>query len=237
MPTPADRARSLPDSPGWVETRGLLLSGRCVVFDGGAGYLVRGTEVPLVCVVGRPAPEAVRAAVDGGGPDLRVLARPEDTAALATALPGWTAGLAVIHRLPPGAELAAPRAAAVDIRRLGPGEKDLLAQLPEVLREEIAVALCYCPTAAAFVDGRLAAVCYASFETETLWDVSIDTLEPYRRRGLAAHAVACLDQVQRERGKEPVWGADDTNHASLRLAAKLGFVPVDRLMVLAPPLS
>ena len=32
-------------------------------------------------------------------------------------------------------------------------------------------------------------------------------------------------------GRRPVWGAEDGNVASLRLAAKLGFEPVDRLAV------
>ena len=44
-----------------------------------------------------------------------------------------------------------------------------------------------------------------------------------------------LIERMRERGKEPVWGAEDTNVASLRLAAKMGFVPVDRLVLFAPP--
>ena len=32
-------------------------------------------------------------------------------------------------------------------------------------------------------------------------------------------------------GKEPVWGALESNVASLRLAARLGFAPVDALVV------
>jgi len=38
----------------------------------------------------------------------------------------------------------------------------------------------------------------------------------------------------RERGKQPVWGAMQSNAASLRLAAKLGFAPVDELVVFEP---
>jgi RimJ/RimL family protein N-acetyltransferase len=38
----------------------------------------------------------------------------------------------------------------------------------------------------------------------------------------------------RRRGKEPVWAAEETNPASLRLAAKLGFVPADELMLFQP---
>jgi hypothetical protein len=34
-------------------------------------------------------------------------------------------------------------------------------------------------------------------------------------------------------GRDPVWGADEANVASLRLAKRLGFVPVDEIWVCA----
>jgi hypothetical protein len=39
---------------------------------------------------------------------------------------------------------------------------------------------------------------------------------------------------ERARGREPVWGADEDNHASLALARKLGFQSVDEIWVSAP---
>jgi hypothetical protein len=33
----------------------------------------------------------------------------------------------------------------------------------------------------------------------------------------------------------PVWGADETNLSSLRLAAKFGFVSADKVLVFHPP--
>jgi hypothetical protein len=38
-------------------------------------------------------------------------------------------------------------------------------------------------------------------------------------------------------GKEPVWGALESNAASMGLAAKLSFVPVDRVFVFEPARS
>jgi predicted GNAT family acetyltransferase len=64
-----------------------------------------------------------------------------------------------------------------------------------------------------------------------LWDISIDTLERYRRQGYAARCVSYMVDEMRRRGKEPVWAAEDTNAPSMRLAAKLGFVPVEGLLV------
>ena len=80
------------------------------------------------------------------------------------------------------------------------------------------------PMAVALADGRPVSVCYAAFTTETLWDVSVETAEPYRRRGLAAACFRALAAHMGERGKLPTWGAMLDNPASLGLAAKLGFV-------------
>jgi predicted GNAT family acetyltransferase len=89
--------------------------------------------------------------------------------------------------------------------------------------------------AATFVEGKPVSFCDAATETETLWDIGIETLEPYRGRGYAALCVAyVIDQMGR-RGKRPVWGAEESNSASMNLAAKLGFRAVDRLTVLYPP--
>jgi predicted GNAT family acetyltransferase len=83
-------------------------------------------------------------------------------------------------------------------------------------------------------DGRPVSFCYAADETEGLWDISIDTLEPYRRQGYAARCVSYMIYEIRRRGKEPVWAAEETNLPSMRLAAKLGFVLVDGLLLFRP---
>ena len=88
--------------------------------------------------------------------------------------------------------------------------------------------------AAALADGRSVSFCAVSDQTESLWDISIDTLEGYRRQGHAARCVSYLVAEMRRRGKEPVWAAEETNPPSLRPAAKLGFVPVDELVLFRP---
>ena len=107
--------------------------------------------------------------------------------------------------------------------------------LTEGLSSELEAALKRRATAAAaFADGRPVSFCYAADETEGLWDISIDTLEPYRRQGYAARCVSYMVEEMRRRGKEPVWAAEVSNHPSMRLAAKLGFVPVDGLLLFSP---
>ncbi len=41
--------------------------------------------------------------------------------------------------------------------------------------------------------------------------------------------------IEHLRPLRAVWGADETNLPSLRLAAKLGFVPADEVLVFHPP--
>jgi RimJ/RimL family protein N-acetyltransferase len=77
--------------------------------------------------------------------------------------------------------------------------------------------------------------CYTASETETLWDASIDTLEPYRRRGLARECARFLIHHMTVHGKAPVWGSFESNEASLGLARTLGFRPAGRLVVFFRP--
>jgi RimJ/RimL family protein N-acetyltransferase len=112
---------------------------------------------------------------------------------------------------------------------LPPGLRtELRAELERTLRRGT-------PVVAAFVGDVPVSFCYVASETEGLWDVSIDTLEEYRRRGHAAHCAAYMIRHMRDTvGKEPVWGAVELNAPSMGLAAKLGFVPVDRVFVFEP---
>src|SRR5262249_43512698 len=82
--------------------------------------------------------------------------------------------------LPPPPPLR-PLEPAASIRLLTAG--DALDHLPSGLRHEITHARFDFPTGAAFVGGLPVSFCYGCFTSESLWDVSIDTLEEYRRRG------------------------------------------------------
>ncbi len=232
---PAALARSQPDHPRSVEERGKLLAGRAHVVGlrPGPAFVAVHAGLDLVDVVGVPSPEAIREAVGLCRSAPEVLAAPEHEAHVAAALPGWTAERATLHTLPDDGRL--PPVPPGSVRLLSPAEVaaldvpgDLHAELLDAVREGAEVA-------ASLVEGRPVAFCYAGAETEGLWDISIDTLEPYRRRGLAARCVAFQAARQRARGRAPVWGAAASNAASLGLAARLGFVPVDALVLFNAP--
>ncbi|HEX3126464.1 MAG TPA: GNAT family N-acetyltransferase [Thermoanaerobaculia bacterium] len=207
-----------------METRGLLLGGRCSVAVSPDGFVVKALDSSLACCVGRPDPQAIRDA----GP-VQVLIPPEEADHVARVLPDWNCVSATIHLLEPG-RWPEPDP-SVDVQLLQ--DDFFLALLPEGIRK----ALPRATVAVAFADGLPASICYSCWETETLWDISIETVPELRRRGLAEACTAFLIRTMRERGKEPVWGAEDSNLPSLRLAAKMGFVPVDRLILFSPPQS
>ncbi len=155
---------------------------------------------------------------------------PENETHVAAALPGWEAVSATLHLL--GDEPRLPRLPAGTVRLLEPSELDSIEGLPSRLRSEFAVATRRSPIAASLAGGRPVAFCY-SVQTESLWDISINTLEGHRGRGYASRCA--LYMIEHLRPLRAVWGADETNLPSLRLAAKLGFVPADEVLVFHPP--
>src|SRR5688572_9049576 len=106
-------AQALPDTAGWVDTRGMLLSGRAIVTGGdtvGAGFVVRAISVAVaaVSVVGYPAPGIIARAVEDATDLTPVIAQRDNAVhvgrALASCPPSraghkWAAERAILHRL------------------------------------------------------------------------------------------------------------------------------------------
>lgn len=231
-------AGALPDTPRWVESRGMLLSGRgrLVGWEPDApGFGVFDDSVSrLLSLVGRPPAGVLQGAVSSLRPHA-VLVQAEDDDELRPLLSPLRREVAILHRLPEGVELR-PLAEQAPCRLLHRGEAaGWLGLWPEPQRRELGAALeVGLPMACALAGVEVAAVCYATYETETLWDVAIDTRPEHRRRGLAAAAVRFLAAHQAARGLSPCWGAVESNEPSLALAARLGFTPVERLLVYQP---
>jgi GNAT superfamily N-acetyltransferase len=224
----------LPDVPRWIETRAMLRSPHVQLFagpsfeDGVVVRLLHGAMV-AVSVVGRPVAAALAPALDGITPMTPIVAQAENAAHVGQLLREigrvhdgrqWSAEPMVFQTL----------ASAPPLRPLEPGASirlltgsDALDHLPPGLHHEMTHARLDFPTGAAFVDERPVSFCYGCFTSESLWDVSIDTLEEYRGRGLAAHLVRFMIDRMREDRLEPIWGALGSNGTSLRLAKRLGF--------------
>jgi GNAT superfamily N-acetyltransferase len=234
----AGLARALPDLPRLVETRAMLLSGRCRLFGSPetGGYVITDGPTALAAAVGRPGADALAQAAADVGEAGAVLSTADDASWVVSALPGWTYEEAVIHL----EDAAVPRGGFpsgvvrhADARLIGVDDPLDLRGLPDPLRIELDLARRGSALAVAFADGRAVSFAYAPWQTETLADLSIDTLAGFRGRGFGRAAVECLIPHLRARGKRPVWGALLSNEPSLRMAARLGFRPVDRLAVFA----
>lgn len=232
MSATSDRsARALaevPDLPRWVEARALLLSEMATLFGEPGGWVIRNgrPEGRVRIVVGRPARadlEASLAVVPVG----EILCAPEDADATAELLGESFASERVwLHRLP-DAETLAP----VDPRVRPLSATDSLAHLTADLRREIESARAERTVHAAFDDGLASSFAYAYWQTESLFDISVDTRPDARRRGLARVAVSALIRHESTRGRRPVWGALAGNIASHRLARGLGFERCDEIVV------
>jgi GNAT superfamily N-acetyltransferase len=211
----------VPDAPTSLEVRALLRDPRTIaVGDRVNAVIVSERELQLGII---------------GAPDRALLARvwPEETKGwevltLSTrAAPELPWECAIIFEHVDDDRLAeAIEAARGQVTELEASE---LAALPESLAGELAEVLDGGTVLCARCEGLAASFAYASSRTEGLFDVSIDTLERYRRRGLARIAAAGLIEVERRLGRRPVWGAVEENVASLRLAEGLGFERVGEL--------
>jgi RimJ/RimL family protein N-acetyltransferase len=227
-------ANRLSDIPRWVEARSLLLSGDCEIFGleetPELSLAVRDPSTGSVVVIGNPSRAAVQEAVRRIMHDGSLVAAPELAPWLAEALPGWTRTRAILHVLRERTRLPV---VTVDVSFLDPDTIDRL-RISTQLRRELRIGAEHSAIAAAFVNGQPVSFCYAGSVTESLWDVSIDTLPEYRRHGYAGLCAAHMIRHMETQGKQPVWGAVDENPASWRLAQKIGFMPVDEIALFEP---
>ena len=218
----------LPDLPVWVETRDLLLWEGSTLMENAtrSGFVVWSVEDGSGSVVGEPESSALVLAAS----EVReLLAFADNIDRVQFLLPEFDAELAIVFSAPEQLPSAPPHRC----REISHNEivaqnhlpDDLLSELSDVADDGVAVV-------AAF-DGELpVAFAYVASETESLWDASIDTIQTHRRQGYAAAAVLHLMRTMRVRGKSAVWGALESNRASLSLARRLGFMENDRLWVL-----
>jgi RimJ/RimL family protein N-acetyltransferase len=235
VPPASGLAAALPDEPQWLEIRAMLSSGHAVVTGGDtvdSGFVVRVAHgaVSAVAVVGHPPAAAIAEAVAGATELTPVIAQTSDAAHVAESLRSaaprsWTGERAILHLR----DESVPLRASTDVRLLTPA--DSLEHLPAGLHHEITHAREFAPVAAVFAGARAVSFCYPVWTTERFWDVSIDTLEEHRGRSHGARAVSFMIDRMRRQGREPVWGALESNQPSLRLGAKLGFRPVGDIMV------
>lgn len=219
---------ALPDEPRWVETRDLLRCARSsiVASRDGSAFVVWSEADRLASIVG--APDAV-AVASAAGVVPQLLAFDENIEEVKAMVPRFAAERALVFSSPDVLAASPPHSCRpLDARSLIQ-QHHLPADLMRELRD---VAEGGALVVGAFDGERAVSFAYVAAESESLWDVSIDTLESHRRQGYASAAILSLMRQMQPHGKAPVWGALESNHASAGLARRLGFVACDALWVL-----
>jgi hypothetical protein len=199
---------ALPDLPRWIEAHGIAADPESWTREGAVGS----ARAKLIVITGHAEVAELRREF----PDHTILT---------TEPPALVHGRALLHTLPdpdsiPELEGAVP---------LGDAPLD---HLPPALAAELRAATTTVWTA--YVDGLPMCFAYAPWRSAGYFDVSVDTLAGARQLGLGTLVAAQMIRDERAHGREPVWGADEHNLASLRLAHRLGFVEVDALYVIPP---
>ena len=216
---------NLPDLPRWVEAHGIAADPTSWREPLGDGVALGHDRARLVVIAGEADPEAT-AALARARPEHAILVeleRLELVAALRRPVMRC-----VLHTL-------AEPDALPDLEGAVPlPEHASLAHLPPPLADELGGWRADRTIWSAWVDGEPVAFAYAPWRSPGWFDVSVDTLAGARQLGLGTLVAAAMIRDERARGREPVWGADLENVASRRLAARLGFAPVDEIWV-APP--
>jgi hypothetical protein len=224
----------LPDLPRWIEAHGMAADPASWQRRLGGGFAVGNDAARLVVVAG-----------DAGAGQVAALARelPSHTMLFAieradlAAATGREVVRALLHTLAGRSDAGGP----------GPGNDDLpdlegafplpadasLAHLPAPLADELARVRAHRTIWTAWLDGVPVSFAYAPWRSARWFDVSVDTLPEARQLGLGRIVATAMIRGERAHGREPVWGADEGNTASLGLARSLGFVTVDALWVAA----
>jgi hypothetical protein len=228
---------ALPDAPRWIEAHGIAADPASWRRELGGGFAVGNDRARLIVVAG-DADAAALAALARERPHHTLLVAIE-RADLAAAT-GRRVERALLHALPepasepgsePGSEMDPRLEDGRDAGAVTLPADASLAHLPPALAEELEAARPHRTIWTVFLDGLPVSFAYAPWRSARWFDVSVDTLPEARQLGLGRMAAAAMIRSEQALGRAPVWGADEGNAASLRLAHALGFVEIDQLWV------
>ena len=219
-------AGELPDLPRWVEAHGIASDPESWREPLGAGFALGHDLARLIVVAGDAEPEAVAALSRARAEHTLLFAIEREDVAAALLGTGRTIVRAILHTLDDPSGLP-------DGDGVAPLDDVALAHVPPALAGELRWALRHGTVWAAWLDGAPVSFAYAPWRSPRWFDVSVDTLSGARQLGLATIVSAAMIRDERARGREPVWGADEGNAASRRLARRLGFAQVDEIFVAA----
>jgi len=220
----------LPDEPRWIEAHGMAADPASWRRELGAGFAVGNDRARLIVVAGDADAAAVAALARELAQHTLLVAIERADLAAAT---GRQVERALLHTLPATPVAEPGEGSAPDLGAVPLAPEVSLAHLPPGLAEELDAARAIRTIWTVFLDGAPASFAYAPWRSARWFDVSVDTLPAARQLGLGRLVASAMIRDEQAQGRAPVWGADEGNAASLRLAHALGFVQVDQLWVAA----
>lgn len=218
LPTRQSLLEAHPDSPQHALARFILNSGGPITSDSD-GAIASTPQNDLLAVLGKPATETITRAIASAVDEAALLAHPDMVPTLQKLL-GIEGDHADLHTLTDNVPtIARDSNATLDFLNDPPddlADPDLVEELMDMYDRGV-------PISAYFHEGRPVAFCYSVGESESYWDVAIDTLPDFRRRGFATQAFLHQYEYRKTQHLQPVWGSADNNPASKAMALRLGF--------------
>ena len=226
--------REIRDAPDSLEFRSLALDARAEVYRSGSGLLLLlDAAGAMLGAVGEVMPAHVRQLFEPRRLTCELLA---DRRAYEVLNQEYSFERAKILRLASDWRMPTNRVDCLVVRPLEP--EDQLDHLPAELANEIGPARVAGEVIAGFIAGKAVSFAYAGSLTETLADISIDTLAEHRRSGIGRAVVSVLIDDIVAGGRAPVWvrhgrqhrfaglGGEPRLHAAGRRAVRVRSVAV-----------
>jgi GNAT superfamily N-acetyltransferase len=230
--TRAEALAEIADSPATVEFRHLAEAAELVGLRSGNGLLVADTDGRMVGAMGSVLADDVQELLVQKPRECELVV---DVAAYEQLQGAYRFERAIIQTLNGPWRHPDYLIDGLTIRPMTAA--DSLDHVPDELREELEYARPRTRILAGLMDAVPVGFAYVVASSGHA-DMSIDTLDEYRQRGIATAVAAAMVDAVVAAGKTPVWGAVESNQASLRLAAKLGFRrPAGTLYVAEEPLA
>ena len=221
----------IPDTPATLEFRAIALDPRSQAYRSGDGLLLVDSCCELACAVGRVSRADVGPLYRSGDLECELLADEQAHAALGE-VQGF--GPAAILTLGGPFQPALKPVDGLTVRELR--ADDSLDHVPSGILAEVTRWRTRTDIVCGVIEGVVRCVAYAPWSTETLADISIDTMPYDRQKGIGSHVASALIEQLLRNGRAPVWGAAESNFASLLVARKLDFCrPAGRLWVNSYP--
>ncbi len=125
----------------------------------------------------------------------------------------------------PDTDALSERECPLELKILEPPAMDPYYSTPEFKNALSQIKMLDVMGAGAFDGGRLVGLAACSADCETMWQIGVDVLPEYRRRGIASALTSRLAAEILKRGRVPFYCAAWSNVASVRNAVRSGFRP------------